>query len=309
MRNNLCLVLGGGGFLGSHLVEALREAGFPTRIFCKPNSSPAFRGGDSHEVEIFTGDFVTGAGVAEALEGAAFVFHCIGTTVPANSVVDPVFDVETNVVPTIRLLGKCVQQGVRRILFPSSGGVLYGRASEPVSEESPTLPACSYGITKLANEKYLHLFRELHGLDYTVLRISNLYGERQTGKFNQGAVAIFLRNIREDRPVHLWGDGAIVRDFVYVRDVARAFLKAMEGPPGQIFNVGTGQGTALSELVRTIEQVTGRRARITQEPGRPFDLPYSVLDIQKVRRVLGWEPRTALPEGIRATWAWLNQKI
>jgi UDP-glucose 4-epimerase len=179
----------------------------------------------------------------------------------------------------------------------------------PISEDHPTDPISSYGITKLTIEKYLKLYRELHGLEYCVLRLANPYGEGQRTDRGQGAVAVFLDRVAGGMPIEIWGDGSVVRDYIYVGDVVEAMTAAAFGDaPSRLYNIGSGQGTSLLELVDAIGAVTGRKPSIDFKPSRPFDVPASVLDISRARRELGWQPRTTLGEGLRRTFEWARAR-
>lgn len=300
-----CLVLGGAGFIGSHLAEALLQAGHRVRIFDRPHLDrlPAFlqRG----EFEVFTGDFLNPRTLSPALEGSEIVFHLVSTTLPQTSNDNPMYDVESNVMGTLRLLELCRQRGVRKVVFASSGGTVYGvPRSVPIDESHPTDPICSYGIHKLAIEKYLQLNHRLHGLDYCVLRPANLYGPRQRLDIAQGAVAVFLDRALRGKPIQVWGDGSVVRDYLYVGDAAEALLKAaaFEGEP-KLFNIGSGAGTSLTQLIKEIEALLGRAVPVEYSAARSLDVPANVLDASLARRHLGWAPRTSLAEGLRRTHA------
>ena len=298
-----CLVLGGAGFIGSHLAEALLQAGHRVRIFDRPHLDrlPAFlqRG----EFEVFTGDFLNPRTLSPALEGSEIVFHLVSTTLPKTSNDNPMYDVESNVMGTLRLLELCRQQGVRKVVFASSGGTVYGvPRSVPIDESHPTDPICSYGIHKLAIEKYLQLNHRVHGLDYCVVRPANLYGPRQRLDIAQGAVAVFLDRALRGKPIQVWGDGSVVRDYLYVGDAAEALLKAaaFEGEP-KLFNIGSGAGTSLTQLIKEIEALLGRAVPVEYTAARSLDVPANVLDASLARRHLGWAPRTSLAEGLRRT--------
>ena len=300
-----CLVLGGAGFIGSHLAEALLQAGHRVRIFDRPHLDrlPAFlqRG----EFEVFTGDFLNPRTLSPALEGSEIVFHLVSTTLPKTSNDNPMYDVESNVMGTLRLLELCRQQGVRKVVFASSGGTVYGvPRSVPIDESHPTDPICSYGIHKLAIEKYLQLNHRVHGLDYCVVRPANLYGPRQRLDIAQGAVAVFLDRALRGKPIQVWGDGSVVRDYLYVGDAAEALLKAaaFEGEP-RLFNIGSGAGTSLTQLIKEIEALLGRAVPVEYTAARSLDVPANVLDASLARRHLGWTPRTSLAEGLRRTHA------
>ena len=300
-----CLVLGGAGFIGSHLAEALLQAGHRVRLFDRPHLDrlPAFL--QRPEFEVFTGDFLNPRTLSPALEGSEIVFHLISTTLPKNSNDNPMYDVESNVMGTLRLLELCRQQGVRKVVFASSGGTVYGvPRSVPIDESHPTDPICSYGIHKLAIEKYLQLNHRIHGLDYCVVRPANLYGPRQRLDIAQGAVAVFLDRALHGKPIQVWGDGSVVRDYLYVADAAEALLKAaaFDGEP-RVFNIGSGAGTSLAQLIKEIEALLGRAVAVEYAAARALDVPANVLDASLARRHLGWAPRTSLAEGLRRTHA------
>jgi len=300
-----CLVLGGGGFIGSHLAQALADAGHRVRVFDRPQGRflPLLKG-----CEVSTGDFLEPGDLERALTGTEVVCHLIATTVPKNSNEDPAADVAANVVGTLRLLELCRSRKVRRIVFPSSGGTVYGipRAT-PIDEAHPTDPISSYGIHKLTIEKYLHLNQVLNGLDYRVLRIANAYGERQRTETAQGAVAVFFERILRGGALQIWGDGSVVRDYIYVGDVVQAFLRMLdyEGEH-RIFNVGSGAGVSLNKLVDEIARVIGRRPAVEYTPARRFDVPVNVLDASLARKHLGWSAATPLSEGLRRTYDWMR---
>jgi UDP-glucose 4-epimerase len=286
-----CLVLGGAGFLGSHLVDGLKAAGHQVRIFDRPH------------------EFLDPADLERALPGAELVFHLISTTVPKNSNENPALDIESNIAGTARLLELLRKHPPRRLVFISSGGTVYGvpRAT-PIRESHPTDPISSYGIHKLAIEKYLHMNHALYGLDYRVLRVANAYGERQRTDKAQGAVAAFLERVLRNEPIQIWGDGSVVRDYVYAGDIAQSFLRAAEyRGEERIFNIGSGHGVSLNELVDAIAAVIGRRPSVEYTPGRGFDVPVNVLDIRLAREKLGWSPQMPLAEGLRRTYEWMRR--
>lgn len=305
-----CLVLGGRGFMGSHLVDALLHAGYLVRCFDRPHVAPL---GDSHltnpNFELYEGDLVSEADVVEALEGCDICYHFVSTTLPKSSNADPVFDVETNLLGTVRLLTHAVKAGVKKVIFVSSGGTVYGVPKQvPIPETHPTDPICSYGITKLAIEKYLGLFKQLHGLDYTVLRISNPYGERQRIQASQGAVSVFLGKALRGESIEIWGDGSVVRDYIYIADVVDAFIAAL-APTGDehVFNIGSGRGLSLNEVLDHIETVTGRTTVRHYTPSRTFDVPKNVLSVERAKQSLGWSPKISFEQGLRKYADWLLQ--
>ncbi len=304
-----CLVLGGKGFLGSHLVDALLSRGHFVRCFERPHVISLGEGHESDQnFELFEGDFVSEADVLAALEGCDVCFHLVSTTQPKSSNTDPVFDVESNLLGTIRLLNHAVKSGLKKIIFTSSGGTVYGEPSQsPIPETHTTNPICSYGITKLSIEKYLGLYRELHSLDYTVLRLANPFGERQRTHASQGAVAVFLGKAIREETIEIWGDGSIIRDYVYVHDVTSALLAALDFQGEEhIFNIGTGSGLSLNDVLNTIEKVTNHPTKRRYIDSRRFDVPACVLDIGKAISLLGWSPQTSFEDGVLRFAKWLE---
>lgn len=299
------LVLGGNGFMGTHLVEGLLEEGHEVRIYDR--SPNAFRA-TPKDAEFVRGDLGDADLVRSAVEGVEVAFHFANTTIPKTSNDDPIYDVRSNLIDTLGFLRSCVEAGVRKVVFASSGGTIYGQPrAVPISEDHPTNPITSYGIVKLAVEKYLALFEHLHGLDYTVLRISNPYGPYQNPGGQQGVVPVFLHRLRAGRPLTVWGDGGVVRDYLYVSDLVEALkLAAGTGTRQKVLNVGSGRGTSLNDLVAIIAGVTGERPEVEYVAGRALDVPANVLDVVRARDELGWSPRTGLAEGIDRTWNWVR---
>jgi UDP-glucose 4-epimerase len=244
--------------------------------------------------------------VEEALDGMDGVFHLVSTTLPKSSNDDPIYDVQSNMVSTLQMLNAMVAKGVKRIVFISSGGTVYGVPQYlPVDEKHPTEPVVSYGITKLAIEKYLSLYSNLYGIKYVVLRVANPYGERQRLETAQGAVAAFLHKALSDKPIEVWGDGKVTRDYVYVGDVADAFVEAITYEGSQtVFNISSGQGLCLNELIDKVENVVGRQVERIYKPARPFDVPVSILCNELARRELNWLPRVSMAEGLAKTAHW-----
>lgn len=299
------LVLGGTGFIGSHLVDRLLVDGHAVRVFDKYEER--YRK-PLTDVDYRYGDFGNRGLLAEALQGIDIVFHLICTSLPKTSNDDPAFDVQSNVIETIFLLEKCLEFGIGKVVYVSSGGTIYGRPSQlPVIEDAPHEPECSYGIIKLTIEKYLALFRQLHGLDYVVVRPSNPYGTRQNPHGIQGAIPVFLGKVANGSPIEIWGDGEVVRDYLYIDDFIdclcrAAFIDSVE----RVFNVGCGEGVSLNKLLAIIREITGREVPVNYSPSRSFDVPAIYLDISRATDRLGWRPATSLHDGIRHTWKFIS---
>ena len=301
------LVLGGRGFIGSHLVDALLGAGHKVRCFDRPNVSILESDHQANSnFEIYEGDFTCEADIVAAMSECDICYHLVSTTLPKSSNADPYFDVESNVLGTVRLLKTAVAAGIKKVIFISSGGTVYGRPVRlPIAETHPTEPVCSYGISKLAIEKYLNLFHQLHGLEYTILRLSNPYGERQRTHASQGAVAVFLGKVLRGEPVEIWGDGSVTRDYIHISDVISALLLAAEASSSErLFNIGAGYGLSLNNVLDSIECITGRTAERIYLPGRSFDVPESVLSIERAKKALQWAPALNFEQGLHRFYEW-----
>jgi len=301
-----CLLLGGNGFIGSHLVDKILAEGHRVRVFDKYEEH--YRK-PLAAVDYRYGDFGNRGLLMEALTDMDIVFHLISTTLPKTSNDDPAFDVQSNVIETLFLLEQCVTRKIKKIIFISSGGTIYGKPSIlPISENSPVDPECSYGITKLTIEKYLALFNRLYGLEYTILRPSNVYGSRQNPEGIQGAVSVFLGKVARCLPIQIWGDGNVVRDYVYIDDLVDAVSNAANIKTlDRIFNIGSGKGVSLNEIIEVIHQVTKRDVSVEYQAKRTFDVPEIYLDVSRAHQQLNWSTTMSLEDGIKRTWDFIQR--
>ncbi len=300
------LVLGGNGFIGSHLVDKLILEGHTVRVFDK--NEEHFRKPLS-TVDYHLGEFGNRGLLSLALNEIDVVIHLISTTLPKTSNDDPVFDVQSNVIETLFLLEQCVANKIKKIIFTSSGGTVYGRPqSLPVVEENPTNPICSYGICKLTIEKYFALFKQLYNLDFVIIRPSNPFGSRQNPGGIQGAIPVFLQRILKNETIQIWGTGEVVRDFVYVENLVDAIYNSIiYQTSSRIFNVGCGKGYSLNDILSIMKRITGRDLRVEYTNSRTYDVPKIYLDITKANNELHWYPRTSLEQGITHTWDFIKQ--
>lgn len=304
-------IFGGGGFIGSAIADRLLRDGHSLRVFERPRIPPYREFADREEVEWMTGDFMSTHDVGEVVDGVDVVLHLVSTTLPKSSNDDPIFDVQSNLVATLQLLNIMVAKGVRKIVFISSGGTVYGNPRYlPIDEKHPTDPLVSYGITKLAIEKYLLMYQAMHGIKANILRVSNPFGDRQRVETAQGAVAAFLSRALRGLPIEIWGDGSVARDYLYVSDVAEAFALAVDYDGAHsVFNISSSVGTTLNEVIDMVERITGAPVQKNFKPGRPFDVPASVLDNALAREELRWAPKISLHEGMRRTAEYMRKAI
>ena len=300
------LVLGGNGFIGSHLVDELasNNNNFVRSVDRGMNNSLA-----RVNVEYIKGDFNNKQLLDEILADIDIVYDTIWTTIPSND--NAIYDIESNVVPTLQLLNKCVENKIKKIIFTSSGGTIYGNPMEiPISEKHPTNPICSYGISKLTIEKYLQLYFEKYNLNYAVLRCSNPFGERQNYLRNQGLIITLLYKAIINEPFHVWGDGTVVRDYIYIKDLADAHVKvaAYRGTE-KMFNIGSGIGLSINETIHLINNTLDIKVPILYEEERKCDVEKNILNIERAKNEFNWCPEISIEEGIVKTWEWLNKTV
>ncbi|MEW6621101.1 MAG: NAD-dependent epimerase/dehydratase family protein [bacterium] len=301
---NECLIIGGGGFLGSHLTKRLLEKNYKVRILELPHKEYPDLTPFLDKIKLIKGDFTKPSVIQSAVIDVDFVFHLACTVVPQDSMEDIAYDLKSNVIGSIQLFEVCRKQKIKKIIFSSSGGTVYGIPQTlPIPELHPTYPLCSYGITKLTIEKYLYMYHHLYKLDYVILRTSNFYGGRLNTFRQQGAIDVFLNKVKNKEPIIIWGDGTVVRDYIYIDDVVEAFILSCEmQTKNKIFNIGDGKGTSLNELLNIIRKVTGKEFEIQYKQGRPYDVPINVLDIKRAKQELCWQPKVSLMDGILYSW-------
>ena len=304
-----CLVLGGSGFLGLNLCNRLAEAGAEVTCFSRSHPQPAVL---DRRVARVTGQFADRLAIANAVERQDVVFHLIAGSIPESSNRDPSAELAAAPIATLHLLEICRSARIKKLVFSSSGGAIYGiPRAIPIPEQAPTDPISAYGISKLMIEKSLHLYRHLHGIDYQILRIANPYGRFQLGTKHQGLIGSYIHRVLSDLPLEVWGTGEVVRDFLHVDDVSDAFLAAVgyDGPH-KILNVGSGRGLSVNQIIAELEAAFGcDRLPCVHKPSRAADVPANVLDTALIRSELGWQPRVALREGLVGTIAWMRAHL
>jgi UDP-glucose 4-epimerase len=303
------LVTGGAGFIGSHVCDRLAEAGHEIVVLDDlstghiENLNPRARFyqmdvGSPWLDELFR------------IEKPEAVIHQAAQASVRRSVQDPVFDARVNVLGITALLQASVKHGVRRFLFASTGGALYGDADVvPTPEEYPTLPVSPYGASKLAGEVYLRTFHALHGLSYAALRYANVYGPRQDPHGEAGVVAIFARRLLAGDSIRINGDGRQTRDFVFVKDVAEANTLALESSEVGSFNVGTGKETDVNTVFSILKRLSGSDQPEQHGPALAGEQKRSVVDANKLRKKLGWAPATDLETGLTATVNYFRTQV
>lgn len=296
-----CLVIGGNGFIGSHLVDALARAGHAVAAFDRFSAGPRFV---DRSVIRMTGDFLNRADLVSAVRNQDFVFHFLSLTSPATAESDPTLDIRTNTIQSVELFDICASAGVRRLYFASTGGAIYGDSGGGTkTERDPTLPVSPYAIGKLSIENYLRYFRATRKLVSTVFRISNPYGPRQPANRKQGLIPIALRRILRGESVVRFGDGSMVRDYLYVEDLVSNIVATVGTEPRHsTYNMGSGKGHSINEVLGVIQHVVRRPIRIVETRTPDTYVSRVVLDTTRFTSEFGDAPLMSLEAGIRRTW-------
>lgn len=288
--------------MGNHLCTALTSRGYRVRAFDIAKDMKMLH--HIHDkIEMITGDFSNETDVRAAIEGMDVIFHLVSTTIPSSSNQNMAYDIETNLVPTVNMLHVARESGIRKVLFASSGGTVYGEpVILPVPESHPCNPIVSYGIMKFAIERYMEVFNREFGLKTLILRIGNPYGHRHYG-YQQGIISVFLKRIKAKESLAVWGDGTIIRDYIHIDDVVNAFMLALEYEGEyNIFNIGSGNGASINGLIEIIEKIVKVDLHVAYEKSRLFDIPKIYLDISLARQELQWSPLISIEQGIEHTW-------
>jgi UDP-glucose 4-epimerase len=302
MSAHRIFVTGGSGFIGRNTIPALLLKS--CRVVALEHIHPIFP--QEHDgLKIVRGAIDhRNRRLREGIASCDTLLHLAGASTPASTAEDPSLDVRVNLLPILALLHAASGTRIKRIVSISSGGTIYGvPAYTPIDESHPTIPTSPYGVVKLAIEHVIRLWAIQQGVEYIILRVGNPYGPHQRGHGHQGVVGTWLPRVLKNRPLVVWGDGSIVRDYIYVGDVAEALAIGctQANLPSGPYNIGTGTGVSLLEIARTLAEVTGRRVRLKFEPGRPFDPPVNILSPKHFATATGWRATTPLREGIVKT--------
>jgi UDP-glucose 4-epimerase len=299
------LVTGGAGFIGSHVVDRFIERGHDVAVL--DNLSSGFRELLNPAASFHEADLTDSAAVEHCF--AEFrpevVNHHAAQIDVRRSVDDPVFDAGTNILGALGLLQACTRHGVRKFVYASTGGALYGEGRQlPATEEHPVNPESPYGVSKHTLEHYLYLWKLLHGLDYTVLRYPNVYGPRQNPHGEAGVNAIFILLMLQGKRPRIFGTGEQVRDYLYVMDVVHANELALALGSGEMVNLGTGIGTSVNDIFRELKAIVDFTGEPVYEAPRPGEVQRIYLDATKAKQVLGWTPGMSFREGLAQTVEW-----
>ena len=295
------LVTGGAGFIASHIADAFINEGHSVTIL--DNLSTGFEKNINPKANFVKGD-ICDKDISSLFEKEKFdiVNHHAAQMDVRRSVADPAFDANTNIIGTLNLLQNSVKTGVKKFMFASTGGAVYGEQNYfPADEEHLTSPLSPYGISKLAVEKYLYFYRVQYNLNYTILRYANIYGPRQSPMGEAGVVAIFTSKLlRNEQPV-INGSGKQTRDYVFVGDVVKANITTLNDGNSDIYNIGTGKETDVNQLFQLLNNIVGNGMSEKHGPAAPGEQMRSVITSEKIFKKFNWKPSTNLEEGLRKT--------
>lgn len=305
------LVLGGSGFIGRHVALLLARLGHRVTIASRARPSFAFPAELAGNIAWKPLD-LEAADWPGLVEDVDVVHHYAWSSIPASANANPAKDLLVNVGATLGLLDALKERGAGRVVFSSSGGTVYGKLrGVPVEEDHPLAPITGYGAGKASAEIYLDLYRAMHGLDCRIARIANPYGAGQNLGRGVGAVTTFLEHALTGQKIVIWGDGEVVRDYIHISDVANCLVMLSCAPQAEhnfVFNIGSGVGISLNNIVAELEWRLERRLDVSRTETRSFDVPVSVLAIDRARSLLGWSPVLSFREGIDRTLADLAAK-
>ena len=296
------LITGGSGFIGRHVAQLLASERHTVILASRTRPNFAFPPDIAPYISWVSLDMGDANWYWDSifLEDVDVIYHYAWTSLPATANSDPAADLAANVTATIRLLDAAKRHGCR-VVFASSGGTVYGVTAEPIHERTLLAPITAYGASKATAEIYLNLYRSLHRMDCRIARIANPYGAGQNTGRGQGAVSAFLGKALRSEPIVIWGNGAIVRDYIHISDTAAGLVKLAQAQDlgGQcVFNIGSGVGHSLNDVISEIERLLRRHLKVEHTPARSFDVPVNILSIKRAREVLGWEPLLSFSQGL-----------
>lgn len=306
-----CILIGGVGFLGMNIARGMLNAGYDVVIIDRRPLIPDHFFNFTKDIPFFLVDYKDSQKLENIFKTNDVLFHLAYSTLPGTSPDEMDDDVKENVFESIKLFKTAIKKGIKKIIFPSSGGTVYGeRLDFPIKEEAPTNPICSYGITKLMIEKYILFLNRIYGIDYLIYRISNPYGKGQRGYREQGLIANVIAKMLNNSQITVFGDDQMVRDYIYISDVIDAFVLSMtKDIKNDIFNIGTGQGYSIKEIIDLVSEIVGIKPKITYVNKRPIDVKINILDPSKFQSLAGWKAKVSIEEGIRNTYEWIKNVI
>lgn len=303
MAGNI-LLLGGNGFIGGALVRKYAELGLTVDIISRGKAATYHPQIRAHQASLDDSKLLKAL-----VPSANLIIHAASTCTPGTSASQPSKEVEENLLPLSRLLENLKQYAPRPLIFISSGGTVYGEPQNlPVAEDHPFRPVSYHGAAKTSAEHFLQVYARATGNPVTVLRPSNVYGPGQRGPLGFGIIRSVLQHLKSDTPMEIWGNGETIRDYLYIDDLVSALIQIHQQKCSGSFNVGTGIGHSLNEIIECAEIVAGRKLALIKKPARSLDVKSTVLDCTKITETTGWKAEVELEIGLQKTWAWLCQQ-
>ena len=304
LRGKNILVTGGAGFVGSHIVDRLSPTNKVIVLDNLSSGSLSNLEKSKDRVTFVKGDILDKGLLRDMVAEVEFIFHLAANIGNIKSIEDPYLDMDVNVKGTVNLLEACLNSNIKRLVYSSSGAIFGEAKYLPIDEEHPLNPESPYGVSKLAAEKYCFAYWKVHGVPTASLRYFNIYGSRQGKNEYANVISIFINRIKEGKPLTVYGDGNQTRDFVFVEDIIQANLLAATQPAavGEIFNIGTGIGPSLKELIGILDELSGRKNPVIYTDPRAGEVKHSRANIEQAQKMLGYNPKITFKEGFPLTW-------
>ena len=299
------LILGGSGFIGSNLIASLLSSGHLVSNFDRPGTSPKQFDINSN-YRFVPGSITDNSHLRNVFNQEPFdcIVHLVSSLIPSSDYDEFFADREINLTAGYEIVKNMMSNGCRKIIYFSSGGTIYGKNGKDINTElDPLCPLNYYGYSKLAMEEFYRLSSRIHAINHIIIRPSNPYGSGQNLFGKQGLITVALGRILQNKPIEIWGDGNVVRDYIHIQDLSKAIISLIESNvENQVFNIGSGQGHSVNDIIQIIQDVTGKNAGIEFKPSRPVDIPVNILSIDKLKAATNWEPTINLKEGIILLW-------
>lgn len=294
------LLFGGSGFIGKNLVPQLISNGYDVTVFSRNAEYNPYLKAFASQIHFVNGNFIqySEQQFEQLVKNTDYVIHMISSTNPSNK--DILYEFESNVIPTIRLLNACIKSRINKIIYLSSGGTVYGIPQYiPIDEGHRTEPISAYGIHKLSEEKCFEYYGKMYGLNYVILRLANPFGVGQNPNSNQGAIAVFLAKVLTEKKIIIWGDGNQIRDYLYIEDVTNICIQMLlYNGKSNVFNIGSSRGYSINQVLKIIQSVSKIVPLLEYKHGRAQDVPANILDISLIEKELGWRPKIGIEDGI-----------
>jgi len=309
------IVTGGAGFIGSHIVDRLLKEGYEVTVIdnlSAGKSENLVHHQNNKEFHFIQGDIRDFDLVKEALKGIDAVFHEAAVVSVPLSVKDPIGTNDVNVGGTLNILKACLDSKLKRFIYGSSTAIYGDTEKLPIREDSVPQPISPYGASKLAAESYANAFYRAYGLETVCLRYFNVYGPRQAYSPYSGAITIFINRLLSDQSLTIYGDGEQTRDFTNIQDIVEANMLALErkNATGQVFNIANGVATTINQLAKLLQEVTGKtELKVVRANPRPGDIRHNYADISKARKILGYEPKISLKDGLTQLVKWWSKQL